>query len=136
MDIKREWLEVDYYAVLGVSSTATHAEISKAYKKLAREFHPDRNPDNAAAEDRFKEISAAYDVVGDEDTRKSYDQARRMGPMAGAFGGSSGPGAGGFDVGGDLGDILGSMFGGSMFGGGGPGGGRARPRQGLSLIHI
>jgi len=133
VDIKREWFEVDYYAVIGVPSTAPHAEISKAYKKLARKYHPDRNPGDAAAEDRFKEISAAYDVIGDEETRKSYDQARRMGPMAGAFGGGSRSDGPGFDMGGDLGDILGSMFGGGgMFGGGagGPTGARARPRQG------
>ncbi len=129
-EIKREWLEADYYRVLGVAEDASQAEITKAYRKLAREFHPDKNPGDTAAEDRFKEISAAYDVVGDEKTRAEYDQVRRLGPMAGGFGGG---GQGGFDFNmsdvGDLGDILGSMFGGGggggFFGAGSPRG----PRQ-------
>ena len=110
--MQREWFEKDYYAVLGVLSTASQKEITKAYRKLAREFHPDANPNNAAAEERFKEISGAYDVLGDEERRKEYDEVRRAGPQA--FGG---PG-GGFrfdprDFGGDaMGDILGQMFGG------------------------
>ena len=61
-EIKREWLEADYYRVLGVSKDAPQADITKAYRKLAREFHPDKNPGDAAAEERFKEISAAYDL--------------------------------------------------------------------------
>lgn len=129
-EIKREWLEADYYRVLGVAEDASQAEITKAYRKLAREFHPDKNPGDSAAEDRFKEISAAYDVVGDEKTRAEYDQVRRLGPMAGGFGGA---GQGGFDFNmsdvGDIGDILGSMFGGGggggLFGAGNPRG----PRQ-------
>lgn len=120
-EIKREWLEADYYGVLGVAKDAPQADITKAYRKLAREFHPDKNPGDTAAEERFKEITAAYDVIGDEKTRAEYDQVRRLGPMAGGFGGGAG-GPGGFDFNmsdvGDLGDILGSMF-----GGGGPGGG-------------
>ena len=74
MEAKREWFEKDYYAVLGVPSTASDKEIQKAYRTLARELHPDKNPDDAAAEERFKEVSAAYDVIGDEETRKQYDQ--------------------------------------------------------------
>lgn len=113
LTVQRDWFEKDYYAVLGVPSTASQKEITKAYRKLAREFHPDANPNNAAAEERFKEISSAYDVLGDEERRKEYDEVRRAGPQA--FGG---PG-GGFrfdprDFGGDaMGDILGQMFGGA-----------------------
>ncbi len=130
MDVKREWFEKDYYAVLGVSASASEKEIQQAYRKLARELHPDANPGDTAAEERFKEVSAAYDVVGDPDTRNQYDQARQMGPGgAGSFGG--GPGGGfSFDASdmGDLSDLLGGMFGG---GGANPFGGRGqRPQRG------
>jgi molecular chaperone DnaJ len=113
---QREWFDKNYYEVLGVSETAPPKDITRAYRKLAREFHPDANPGNASAEDKFKEISAAYDVVGDETKRAEYDEVRRQGPMGGmGFGGRSGggfnPGAGGFE-GADLGDLLGGMFGG------------------------
>ena len=85
-------------------------DITKAYRKLARELHPDKNPGDTAAEERFKDVSAAYDVVGDEEKRKRYDEVRRLGPMAGGFGGGSGPG--GFNVGfDDLSDLLGGFFG-------------------------
>ena len=123
-DIKREWFETDYYAVLGVSKDASQADVTKAYRKLARQYHPDTNPDDAAAEERFKEISTAYDVIGDEDKRAAYDKARSLGPMGGGspFGGSARTSNGGFGFEGvDLGDILGSMFGGAA--GGAPGGG-------------
>ena len=106
---QREWFEKDYYAVLGVSQSATAKEITKAYRKLARELHPDANPGNAAAEERFKEVSGAYDVLGDEDKRKEYDQVRTMGPMG--FGGD-GQGGFRFDTGDGIGDLLGQMFGG------------------------
>jgi molecular chaperone DnaJ len=114
---QREWFDKNYYEVLGVSETAVPKDITRAYRKLAREFHPDANPGNASAEDKFKEISAAYDVVGDETKRAEYDEVRRQGPMGGmGFGGArSGggfnPGAGGYE-GADLGDLLGGMFGG------------------------
>lgn len=125
-DVKREWFEKDYYAALGVSKTATEKEITKAYRKLARKYHPDTNPGDDAAEERFKEVSSAYEVVGDEDRRKHYDQARQMGPMGGAFSGGGGPGGfsgSGFGFEGmDLGDLLGSMMGGG-------GAGRGQPRQ-------
>ena len=126
-DVKREWFETDYYAVLGVPSDAPQADVTKAYRKLARKYHPDANPGDNSAEERFKEISTAYEVIGDEDKRKQYDQARRMGPIGGAFGGSGGQGAPGgfnfeFDGAGDLGDLLGSMFGGSGLFGDQPGG--------------
>jgi len=73
---QREWFDKNYYEVLGVSETAPPKDITRAYRKLAREFHPDANPGNAAAEDKFKEISAAYDVVGDETKRAEYDEVR------------------------------------------------------------
>ena len=91
-DVRREWFEKDYYQVLGVAKNATAAEIKKAYRKLAQQHHPDANPGNKDAEDRFKEISAAHDVLGDEEKRKQYDQVRDMA--------SSGYGAGGFPGGG------------------------------------
>ena len=71
MAAQREWFEKDYYKMLGVPETATAKEITKAYRKLARELHPDTNPGNAAAEERFKAVSAAYDVLGDETKRAS-----------------------------------------------------------------
>ena len=67
MAAQREWFDKDYYAVLGVPSSATEKELSRAYKKLAKQHHPDANPGNAAAEERFKEVNAAYDVLGDAD---------------------------------------------------------------------
>ena len=117
MASQREWFDKNYYEVLGVSETAMPKDITRAYRKLAREFHPDANPGNASAEDKFKEISAAYDVVGDETKRAEYDEVRRQGPMGGmGFGGARNgggfnPGAGGYE-GADLGDLLGGMFGG------------------------
>lgn len=115
MAAQREWFEKDYYKVLGVAPDADAKTITKAYRKLARESHPDTHPGDAKAEERFKDVSAAYDVVGDEAKRKEYDEVRRLGPAAGGFGGF-GPGGGGggfnFNVdGGDLGDLLGQMFG-------------------------
>jgi len=86
MTAQREWFEKDYYAVLGVASDATAKDITKAYRRLARENHPDAKPGDAAAEERFKEISAAYEVLSDEDKRREYDEVRRMGPMAGGMG--------------------------------------------------
>ena len=95
----------DYYAVLGVDRKASQDQIKKAYRKLARQYHPDRNPGDKAAEERFKQISQAYDVLGDADKRKEYDR----GPAV--FTGAPGGGFGGFDVGG-FGDILSNLFGG------------------------
>ncbi len=128
-----DWLEKDFYKVLGVSETATESEITKAYRKLAKQYHPDANP---GSEERFKEISEAYDVVGDAEHRREYDELRRMGPMAGGFGGfGPGPQGGSFRVE-DLGD-LGGMFGG-LFGQGGRRGGR-RAERGADLsgqVHL
>ena len=112
---QREWFEKDYYRVLGVSDTASQKDIRSAFRKLSRQYHPDANPDDNAAEERFKEVSAAYDVVGDAEKRKEYDEVRKLGPLGGTFGGpgAGGPGGGSFrfeDVG-DLGDVLGGLFG-------------------------
>ncbi|MEY3315946.1 MAG: chaperone protein DnaJ [Actinomycetota bacterium] len=135
MTAQREWFEKDYYAVLGVSKTATDKEITKTYRKLARKYHPDTNPNNTTAENKFKEISAAYDVLGDEKRRKEYDEVRRAGPSAfGMHGGGAGQqgfnGGQPFDMGGaDISDLISQMFGGR--------GGRSRngvdPRRGVDL---
>ena len=82
---EREWFEKDYYKVLGLSSSATDKEITRAYRKLAKQLHPDTNP---GSEERFKEVSVAYDVLGDAEKRKEYDEVRRLGPGAAGFGGS------------------------------------------------
>ena len=101
----------ELYKTLGVAKNASEDEIKKAYRKLARKYHPDRNPGNEEAEEKFKEISAAYDVLSDPEKRKEYD----AGPAFGGFGGGQGPfgagasGAGGFS-GVDFGDIFSSVF--------------------------
>ena len=134
MAAQREWFEKDYYKVLGVASDATPKEITKAYRKLARENHPDANPGNDAAEERFKEISSAYDVVGDAERRKEYDEVRRLGPMAGGPGGGFGPGGFSFDVGdAGLGDLLGGLFGGANRGPRGRSGRGAGPQRGTDV---
>jgi len=142
----KDWLEKDFYKVLGVSKTAEQDEIKKSYRKLARKYHPDSNAGDASAEAKFKEVSEAYDVVGDAKKRKEYDEARRLFGSGGfRMPTGSGQGGGGFNfdvgdlfnrggstnAGGGLGDILGGMFG---------GGGRtttttttARPRRGQDI---
>ncbi len=111
MAAQREWFEKDYYKVLGVSDDADAKTITKAYRKLARESHPDTHPGDAAAEERFKAVSSAYDVLGDDAKRKEYDEVRRLGPAGGGFAGQGGPGGYNFNVGADgLGDLLGQMF--------------------------
>jgi molecular chaperone DnaJ len=115
VSINREWLEKDYYGVLSVPKNASQAEIKKAYRKLAQQNHPDATSGDKSAEERFKEVSAAYDVLGDEKKRAEYDRVREM---AGAGFRAGGPGFGGggvrfedlgFDVGG-IGDIF-DLFG-------------------------
>jgi molecular chaperone DnaJ len=123
----KDAVEKDFYAALGVPKTATSPEIKKAYRKLARELHPDKNPGDAKAEARFKDVSEAYDVLSDETRRKEYDEARAL-FGAGGFrrpppSSGPGPGTGSFDLGdlfggggtgaGNLGDVLGGLFGNS-----------------------
>lgn len=133
MTAQREWLDKDYYKVLGVSKDAPAKEIKTEYRKLSRKYHPDANQGDEKAEERFKEISAAYDVVGDEEKRKEYDDVRKLGPMGGGFGGGQGPGAGGlnFDPSGfgDLGDLLGGLFNRGGQGGAPPGYSAGRNQQ-------
>ena len=117
----------DYYEILGVSKTATDDELKKAYRQLAKKYHPDTSPGDKASEAKFKEASEAYAVLSDADKRRQYDQFGHA-----AFDGSAGGGAGGFDFSGsDMGDIFGDIFG-DLFGG------RSRrpsngPMQGASL---
>jgi molecular chaperone DnaJ len=131
MNPQQDWLETDFYAVLGVADSASPDEVKKAYKKLARDLHPDRNPGDKAAEERFKAVSRAKEVLGDPKTRKEYDEFRRLarnGAFRGGPGGRPGPGGFGgpgggqggafvFDDGTDLGDLLGGLFGGGARGG-------------------
>jgi molecular chaperone DnaJ len=139
---QREWFEKDYYRILGVPDTASAKELKSAYRKLSRKYHPDANKGDPEAEERFKEISAAYDVLGDEKLRKEYDEVRRLGPMAGAVGGMGGsPGGASFrfeDLGGDLGDILGGLFGRTRRGGtaGARGTGPHRGRDLEAELHL
>jgi molecular chaperone DnaJ len=158
----QDWIEKDFYAALGVPKDADDAAIKKAYRRLARQYHPDQNPGDAAAEARFKEIGEAYAVLSDAEQRKQYDALRAMagggarfaaGPGGGGtggfedifgamFGGGGAPaGAGGgprvrYSSGGGFEDILGSMFGGGA-GAGGFGGGRrtgfTAPEKGADL---
>ena len=134
--MRKEWLEKDYYATLSVSKDAPQKEIKKAFRKLAREFHPDNNPDDAVAEARFKEINEAYDTLSDEDERKEYDHVREMGYFVGDQGGhqqyvrvedvfGGGMGGGGFQ------DLLGGL--GDLFGQGGGRRQQPRPMAGQDL---
>ncbi len=146
---EREWFEKDYYAALGLAPSADDKAITKTYRKLAKQFHPDANQGSEAAEARFKEISAAYDVLGDAEKRKAYDEVRQMvaqgyGPQHGApggFGGAGGPGGpGGFTFeAGDMGsfsDLFSGLFGGGREAGGGfrgRGAGARASRQGRDV---
>ena len=104
----QDWMTKDFYAVLGVSKDADAAAIKKAYRTLAKKYHPDRNPDDAAAAEKFKEIGEAYAVLSDEAERKQYDAIRSMAGGGARFqaGGPGGAGGAGFE------DIFSSMFGG------------------------
>jgi molecular chaperone DnaJ len=147
----RDWIDKDFYRELGVSSDAAEPEIKKAYRKLARELHPDANPGNAKAEARFKAVSEAYGVLGDAEKRKQYDESRRLfgsgGLRPGGFGGFGTGGSGGsssFDFGdifsgqqqagaagsGGISDLLGNLFG--RRGGGTPTAAN-RPRRGADV---
>ncbi|MBK1834929.1 molecular chaperone DnaJ [Roseibacillus ishigakijimensis] len=124
--------ERDYYEVLGVSKNATASEIKKAYRKMAMKFHPDQNPDDPKAEEKFKELGEAYQVLSDEDKKAAYD---RYGHAAFKQGGMGNGGGGGFGGGfGDPMDIFSQVFGGAFGGGGGFedifGGGRRRDPSG------
>src|SRR5437879_13765823 len=142
---EREWADKDYYVTLGVQKGASEADVKKSYRKMAQKYHPDANPGETAAEEKFKEVSHAYDVLSDPKTRKEYDDFREM--LASGFGGFGGAGGTGggrrirFEDLGDLGDIFtragqsgtGSVFTdeifGSMFGRTGRAGGRAQGRE-------
>ena len=155
MNAKPEWADKDYYADLGVSSSATADEIKHAYRKLARANHPDANPDNPEAAEKFKQVAEAYDVLSDASDRKDYDQFKAMMRSGGGFGRRGGagfpggfrsthmggPGAQDFDLsdifggsargasqGGGLGDIFGSVF-----NRGGGAGHTARPSRGADV---
>jgi molecular chaperone DnaJ len=140
----RDFLEKDYYKTLGVTKGASADEIKKSYRKLARKYHPDANKGDSKAEERFKEISEAYNVLSDDKRRKEYDEARSLygggGPRMPGSGGPPGPGGYNFDLGdlfgggsntgagGRLGDLLGGVF-----GSGGRTTGQARPRRGADI---
>jgi molecular chaperone DnaJ len=105
----QDWFSKDFYAVLGVPKDADQAAIKKAYRQQAKELHPDRNPGNASAEKKFKDVGEAYSVLSDAEQRKQYDSIRAMG--GGARFQAGGPGAAGFE------DVFGGMFGGAQPGG-------------------
>ena len=135
--MRADWATKDFYKVLGVSKDASEADIKKAYRKLARDNHPDSNPGDDAKHEKFKAVAEAYDVVGDPAKRTKYDEMRSA--YGGGFGGpggfGGGAGQGGFDLndlfgqgrGGGLGDMFGDMF------GGGRTRAQARPRRGADV---
>ncbi len=131
--MNRDWIEKDFYKTLGVTSEASSEEVKKSYRKLAQKYHPDANPDDAAAEEQFKEISEAYSTLSDSEQRKEYDQVRRVASTGGfqGFGGQS-AGFGGQQVRvEDLQDLLGGKGGlGDLFGFGNS---SAGPTQGPDL---
>ncbi|WP_210603390.1 DnaJ C-terminal domain-containing protein [Brevibacterium oceani] len=153
---QNDWFDKDFYKTLGVSKDASDAEIKKAYRKLARKYHPDANPGDEKAEEKFKEIGQAHQVLSDKESRAQYDQVRAMGGGARFSAGAGGPGGaggggfddvfsdlfggggrtrtrttygGGGDVPPDLADLL-NGFGGGGYGGGGFGGGYSPPVKG------
>ena len=116
----------DYYEVLGVESSASEAEIKKAFRRIAMKYHPDRNPDDKAAEEKFKEAQEAYEILGDDDKKAAYDRFGHAGVDGNSGGGYGGGGGAGF------GDVFGDVFG-DIFGGGGGRGGRGGPARGSDL---
>ncbi|GAA1127829.1 molecular chaperone DnaJ [Nocardioides aquiterrae] len=137
---RADWAQKDFYKELGVAKDASADEIKKAYRKLARANHPDSNPGDTAKHDKFKAVAEAYDVVGDPEKRKKYDEMRELygsGAFRGGFGGG-GAGQGGFNLddllrdqagrGGGFGDMFGDLFGGGGFGRGRQQ--RSRPAKG------
>jgi molecular chaperone DnaJ len=127
----QDWFEKDFYAILGVASTASEAEIKKAYRKLARRYHPDKNPGDSAAEQRFKDVGEAHSVLSNKEQRKEYDAVRQMVSGGARFtaGGPGGQGgSGGFEDifsafgGGDGGRVRFSTGGPGGYAGGGPAG--------------
>jgi len=127
----------DYYETLGVSKSAEAKDIKKAYRKLAVKYHPDKNPDNKAAEDKFKEAAEAYDVLSNTEKKQRYDQYGHAG-MSGAAGGGFGGGGMNMD---DIFSQFGDIFGGGGFGGGGRGrrvakGTNLRIRLSLNLLEV
>jgi len=119
----QDWIEKDFYAALGVPKDADQAAIKKAYRKLARQYHPDQNPGDAAAEARFKEIGEAYAVLSDAEQKQQYDALRSMAGGGPRFAAGPGGGPAGFE------DMFGSMFGGGGARAGGPGGPRVQYQQ-------
>ena len=124
----------DCYEVLGVEKSASEAEIKSAYRKLAKKYHPDMNPDNKEAEEKFKEVNDAYAILSDPDKKQKYDTygaaAFEQGGMG--SGGGYGGGFGGMEF--DLGDIFGDIFGGGFGGMGGGGGRKNGPVRGDDLL--
>lgn len=124
----------DFYEILGVSKTASEDELKKAYRKLAMQYHPDKNPGDKAAEEKFKEISHAFDVLSDAQKRAAYDRfghdAFNQGGMGGAGGGA---GMGGFDFSSSFSDIFEDLFGGAFGGGGGGKRGGQQAQRGADL---
>src|SRR5258705_13681054 len=118
----------DYYEVLGVNRSASDQEIKSAYRRLAVRFHPDKNPDDASAEEKFKEAAEAYGVLADTEQRQRYDRFGHAGVSSGAGQSWGAPGFGGIE------DILGDLFGfGDVFGGGRGGGNRSAAQRGADL---
>ena len=135
---RNDWATKDFYQVLGVSQDASSADIKKAYRKLARDNHPDSNPGDEVKHEKFKAVAEAYDVLGDEAKRKKYDEFRSLASRGGFGAGMGGGGfstGGGFNLddllrqggGGGLGDMFGDLF------GGGTRRQQARPRRGVDV---
>lgn len=123
----QDWIEKDFYKILGVTKGVSDADLKKAYRKLAKQNHPDLHPGDQAAESRFKDISEAYDVLSDVTERREYDAVRAMGGGARFQAGGRGSQGGGFE------DVFSNFFGGGGFPSGGFGGGGFAPQRGQDL---